>query len=129
LRAHAQASDVRWAGLRAAGAVGVAVVSPPGAGGMSFGWDRMSLARFEPQLALDDPELEGAHGMHVSMRINPAQFGRWLEGSGHTPEELFALARAAKPLPAFPLVPRVRARLAWDERRVDSPNVAGLTRG
>jgi len=128
LRAHAQASDVRWAGLRAAGAIGAASVSAP-TPQSEFGWDRMALGRFQPQLTLDDPVLEGLHGMHVSFRINPAHLDRFFAGSGHTPEEIYTLARAAKPLPAFALQPRVRARIRWDERHVDSPNVVGIVRG
>src|SRR5438552_1401122 len=127
LRAHAQATDVRWAGLRAAGAIGAAAVSPPRQ--REIPWERTAPMRLQPSLTLDDDALIQTHGMKLSMRINSDHFATFLEGSGHTPEEIFALADSSQRLPVFPLARSVRARVRYDRKTVESPNVVGIIPG
>ncbi len=127
LRAHAQATDVRWAGLRAAGAIGAASVGTPRR--REIPWERYTGTRLQPSLTLDDAPLNQTPDMKLSIRINSNHFASFLEGSGHTPEELFALADTGQRMPVFPLARSVRARVRYDRKTVQSPNVVGIIRG
>jgi Zn-dependent M28 family amino/carboxypeptidase len=61
--------------------------------------------------------------------VNPAHADKWLAGSGHTVEELLALADAGRPLPRFPLVPSLRATTKFETRDLESQNVAAVYPG
>ena len=127
LRAHAQSFDIRWAGLRARGAIGTASVSAmTRREGM---WERFAKQRLQPNVALDDTTLDDATGLQLSMRVNSSHFDRFLEGSGHTAEEIFTLADSGRRLPVFPLAGSLAARIRFNRRRVTSPNVAGIVPG
>ena len=52
---------------------------------------------------LADPELQDSTGQTVAMTITRRGADRFFAGSGHTFEEIEALARENKPLPRFPL--------------------------
>jgi hypothetical protein len=127
LRSHAQATDVRWAGLRAAGAIGAASLTSPGR--REIPWERVARQRLQPSLTLDDDALDKTPGMRLAMGLNADRFAQFLEGSGHTPQEIFALADTGRRLPVFPLAASVRARVRYDRKRVESPNVVGIIRG
>jgi hypothetical protein len=127
LRAHAQASDVRWAGLRAAGAIGAASVTPPKL--RETPWSVTTLQRLQPSLTLDDDALNETPGMRLTFRINTDHFGPFLEGSGHSPEEILTLADSGRSLPTFPLPASIRARVRYDRKKVESPNVVGIIPG
>ena len=127
LRAHAQSLDIRWSALRAHGAVGYATVSITGV--REGQWERFAKQRFQPGLALADVALDDTPGARFAMRVNPAHFDRLLEGSGHTVAELTALADSGRRLPVFPLASSLRARVRFDRKLVDSPNVVGLVTG
>jgi len=127
LRSHAQATDVRWAGLRAAGAIGAASFMP--ARGREFTWERAARNRFQPSLSLDDSTLDSTPGMRLSFRINPDSLGRFLAGSGHTAQEIESLADSGRRLPVFPLATSIRSRVEYDRKTVESPNVVGIISG
>lgn len=127
VRSHAQSTDVRWSGLRDAGAVGYIVVAP----GMrrGGGWQRALKQRLQPGLSLADPKLDPLGGAKFTMRISPAYFDSVLVGSGHTTEELIALNERHVPIPAFPLKVHVSARVRSDRKLVSSPNVVAIIPG
>ena len=59
-------------------------------------------------------------------RINPASADKVLAASGHTFQEILALADAGKALPHFPLNIRFRATETLKQSQVESPtNTAG----
>ena len=153
VRSHAQATDVRWSGLRAAGAVGYISVSPmfrrgggvgaplgagapPGAGVNAAAGAALGTApgagvfnRRAPGIALDDVTLDPLAGAHFSMRINGGYFDSLLAGTGHTAKDLFALSDSAERLPVFPLSVKLHARVRADSKHVLSPNVVGIIPG
>jgi len=61
--------------------------------------------------------------------MNPEHAGKWLEGSGHSVDELLELANAGKVLPHFPLVPSLRAKTKIEKRELESQNVAAIWPG
>lgn len=127
LRAHAQSTAVRWQHLREAGAVGLVTIANPKS--MDIPWERATLARLQPAMALADPALSETRGMKLSVRVNPAKAEKWFEGSGHRFSDLLALAERGKQLPRFPLRGELRARVAHRRWPLESQNVIGVIPG
>jgi Zn-dependent M28 family amino/carboxypeptidase len=127
LRAHYQSAGERWAALKDAGVVGTISIANPKS--MDIPWARSTLARLQPSMALADAALDEDAGQQLAVTMNPAHADKLFEGSGHTFQELLALADAGKPLPRFKLPARVRATVAVERAEVESQNVAGVMRG
>jgi Zn-dependent M28 family amino/carboxypeptidase len=68
-------------------------------------------------------------GIRLAVTVNAAHADKWLAGSGHTIAELLALADAGKPLPHFPLLPSLRAKVKVERRQVESQNVVAARPG
>src|SRR5437773_4190705 len=107
LRAHYQSAGERWAALKRAGAIGTISIANPKS--MDIPWARSTLARLQPAMTVADPAPDDAPGQKFSATLNPAHADKVLAGSGHSFEELLALADAGKPLPRFTLPARVKA--------------------
>jgi Zn-dependent M28 family amino/carboxypeptidase len=127
LSAHAQSGAVRWPALKAAGAIGAIVLQTPRR--QEPPWERASLARLQPAMALADAALDDTAGQQVAIAFNPASAERLFAGSGHTFAEMVALADDRRPLPSFALPSRVRATVKVESAPVTSDNVAGVLRG
>jgi hypothetical protein len=125
LLAHYQ--NTRWEYLKKAGAIGTFSIQNPK--GQDIPWDRSKLSRFMPAVAIADPALDETLGQQVAVTVNPAKADRFLEGSGHTMQELLALSNDGKPLPHFPIPARARIRVTIDAQALESDNVIGILRG
>jgi Peptidase family M28 len=121
LASHYQSGAERIKALRAAGVIGT--VGIPNPASMDIPWSRATLARTRPSMALADPELDDSRGTQLSVVVNPAHAEKFFEGSGHTFDELVALAKDRKPLPHFPLTVSLQARTKMIEKDVESANV------
>ena len=102
LRAHYQSA--RNEALQRAGVIGVISIQNPK--GQDIPWERSKLARFMPSLSLVET---AASGQQLSVTVNPAHAEKFFAGSGHTWQEILALANAEKPLPKFALPTSIRA--------------------
>jgi Zn-dependent M28 family amino/carboxypeptidase len=127
LRAHYQSAGERWAALKRAGAIGTMSIANPKS--MDIPWARSTLARLQMAMTLADPSLDDAPGQQFSASVNPAHADKVFAGSGHTFQELLALADAGKPLPRFRLPARVKATVQVERGHVESQNIAGILRG
>lgn len=127
LRAHAQSSEERWRALHAAGARGTMVISNPKREDVP--WSRSSKRRLEARMTLAEEALDKTPGLEFSGAINGEHAARWLEGTGHTADELFDLAIREERLPRFPLKGRLRAKVAFEEAPATSDNVVGIIPG
>ena len=126
-RAQSQFAGERWARLRERGAIGiVALRNPRRAEGP---WEQNAAQRFSPGMSLADPEIDERQGQRLALNANSATAQKWFEGSGHTFEEILALADSGKALPAFELPARVRAKVRYEKRTVSSPNVVARLPG
>ncbi|GAC1461174.1 MAG: M20/M25/M40 family metallo-hydrolase [Gemmatimonadaceae bacterium] len=125
LLAHYQ--SVRWSILKQTGAIGVLSISNPR--GMDIPWDRSMLARFLPSLTLADPALDETAGQRMAVTINPARAEKFFSGSGHTFNDILALAGQGKALPRFPIPSLVRATVTVSTKDIESQNVAGVLPG
>src|ERR1700689_4744426 len=68
LKSHYQSGAERWKDLKAAGAIGVAIIQNPKS--MDVPWSRASLARLMPSMNLADPSLEETAGLRLAIAIN-----------------------------------------------------------
>jgi peptidase M28-like protein len=127
LRAHYQSTGERWAALKQAGVIGAISIANPK--NMDIPWARSTLARLQPAMTLADASLDDSAGQQLSVTWNPAHADKLLAGSGHTFQELLALADAGEPLPRFALPARVKATTRVERSEVESQNVVGVLRG
>jgi Peptidase family M28 len=127
LSSHYQSAAERGKFLARAGVLGSCVVANPLA--MDVPWARVALSRFQPAMSLDYADLDESAGQKLGVTINPAHLDKWLSGSGHSAEEILALAKERKDLPHFPLAEKLRAKVEVKRSKVASPNVVAVLPG
>ena len=127
LRSHYGYPIERGRFLQQAGVIGLVTIQNPRTSDIP--WARLSLARFQEAMSLADPALVDMKGVRIAVIVNSAHADKWLAGSGHTIDELLALVDAGKPLPHFPLVPSLRAKVKVERRQVESQNVVATFTG
>jgi Zn-dependent M28 family amino/carboxypeptidase len=127
LRSHYNYATERGRFLERAGVVGLVTIQNPRSSDIP--WARSSLARLQESMSLSDPALVDMKSLQIGVTVNAAHADKWLEGSGHTVDQLLALADAGKPLPHFPLVPSLRAKVKVERRQVESQNVVAALAG
>jgi len=127
LRAHYQSAPVRWAALRAAGAVGTISIANPKT--MDIPWERSSANRLQPSLAIADPAFDPTPGQQLAVTFNPAQAEKLFVGSGHTFAGILEVAGGGGALPRFPLLSSVKATVTVSTTDLESWNVVGVLAG
>jgi Zn-dependent M28 family amino/carboxypeptidase len=127
LSAHYQSRAERWKALKAAGAIGIIQIPNPAS--MDQPWSRMSLNRNHASMDLVGPEFDETAGSKLAVTFNPAHADLLLQGTGHSFEELAALAKDRKALPHFPLNVSVSALTATHTQNVDSTNIVAKIPG
>jgi Peptidase family M28 len=125
MRAHYSSGGQRRKAFQAAGVVGTATIANPKS--MDIPWERSTLARLNATMALAE-EL-GEERRPFGAAINPASANKIFASSGHTFEEILALADAGKALPHFPLNVSFRMTEKLTRAELDSPNVVGVLPG
>jgi hypothetical protein len=101
LKAHSRSAQEFHRAVEQAGAVGIASIANPKS--MDIPWSRMSLAASQPGMRLSDPAFQDTRGPMFTVTLNPARAEQFFTGSGHSLNELLALADPGKPLPRFAL--------------------------
>jgi Zn-dependent M28 family amino/carboxypeptidase len=125
IKSHYASAVERWNALKRAGAVGIATIQnprvppPPDAG----------RGPAQPTFVLADPNMQEAAGMAVSVTITRRGIDKFLNGTGHTADEILKAAAANEALPKFPLVGALRTKAAIRRDRVTAPNVIGMLPG
>ncbi len=128
LRSHYGYATERGRFLQQAGVIGLVTIQNPRTSDIP--WARSALrARFQESMSLADPVLVDMKGIRIAVTVNAAHADKWLAGSGHTIDELLALVDGGKPLPHFPLVPSLRAKVKLERRQVESQNVVASLPG
>lgn len=79
-------------------------------------------------MTLADTALPALRGV-PALRFNPASAQVLFEGSGHTYDEVLALAAAGRPVPSFALRGTLSLRLAFEQGELRSDNVIGVLPG
>jgi hypothetical protein len=156
VKSHVNTADERWLALKRAGAIGVATIAAPRAGGPGAGAGRAAAAAPppagaaaadpaqgrgaaggggrgggtpQPSIALADRALVDAAGERVAMTLTARGAATLLAGSGHTIEELNQLVTDGKPLPRFALPGTLKAHAALKRDPMPSANVVGMVEG
>ncbi len=136
-RAYARGADQRWKALQRAGAVGMLSFTLPR---IIPGQEKMTAAQIAaaqpqralgPQLDFADPDLNRLPGLQFNGSItSPAAAERLLEGTGHSYEELRALAAKGEPLPHFAIPGMFVAHTSVTKLQpVIASNVIGMLEG
>ncbi len=135
-RAYARGADQRWKQLREAGAIGLISFAPPRAVPGTANQTAAQQAAAQPQRALGpsllfaDPDLDTLKGVRVSATATAGGFEKLLAGTGHSFQELRALADAGKPLPRFEIPGTLEAQTAvTKEAEIHASNVVGMLEG
>ncbi|MDQ6675935.1 MAG: M28 family metallopeptidase [Acidobacteriota bacterium] len=127
LSSHYQSAGERSANLTRLGVVGTCVIQNPKT--MDIPWARSTLARLAPAMSLADASLNESGGQKIGLGINPAHADKFLNGSGHTFNEILELANAGRPLPHFVIPASLKATVAVKRGEVESQNVAAIYPG
>ena len=127
LASHYQSAAERWKTLRKAGAVGIVSIANPLT--MDIPWSRMAGNRTLPSMALVGSEFNDTEGEKLSAIINPAKASSLFAGSGHTFDELLALAKDRRQLPRFPLTASIKSKVALERSDLESANVVAKLPG
>ena len=127
LRAHEESLGERWKAMKAAGAIGMAVIL--NSANQEIPWSNIAANRGRPTLELADPSLRKDQGMQVALTINPKFADEFFAGSGRSFAEVLAAAKGKQPLPRFPLAVKIQAKTRVDEKPVEAPNIAGKLEG
>lgn len=127
LRAHYGYATERGKRLERAGAIGYLTIFNPRTSDLP--WSRSAASRLQEAMSLADRDLVDFAAMKIGATINAAHVDKWLAGSGHTISELLDLMSAGKPLPRFPLVPSLRAKVVLERRDIESQNVVAVRPG
>jgi len=127
LAAHYRSSSESWKALHKAGAIGV--VSIPNPASIDIPWSRLALNRTHVSMSLADPKFETAAGEQLSVIFNPAHAAQLFAGSGHTFDEIIAVAKERKQLPRFPLAVTIKAVTKLQKEEVQSANIVAKLPG
>jgi len=124
LAAHSVDISERWKNLRKAGLAGWIVIPRP-----EGNWSRSRRQAADESTNLAGDAFDETKGLQLVMYFNPAHAGKLFEGTGHTPEELFALSKDHKPLPRFNLPVRIRTTTRMLKTRLESANIVAKLEG
>lgn len=125
LAAHVQSSDIRWAAIQKAGAIGLITIPKV----QTTPWARASAMRVRPSMTAVIPGESAAGSPQLGIIFNPDHAELLFTGAQHTFAEVLAAAKAEKPLPKFPLRKSIVATAAWTRGELQSANVIGRIPG
>jgi Zn-dependent M28 family amino/carboxypeptidase len=106
------------------GAIGI-----PNPKHMDVPWTRIALNRFQMTMQLAAPGTDETPGEQIAIGWNPAHTDELFAGSGHTLDELVAIAESGKQLPRFLLPAKLKAKTAVKHGAVESQNIAAIYPG
>ena len=127
LAAHYQSGGQRWETLQSAGMIGA--IGIPNPHHMDVPWPRIALSRFQVTMQLAAPGMDETAGEQIAIGWNPAHAEELFAGSGHTFDDLVAIAESGKQLPRFALPAKLKARTAVKRGSVESQNLAAIYSG
>lgn len=125
LSAHVQNAEVRWEGLRQAGAVGLISIARV----QTTPWVRASAARLRPQMSAVLGKDNDEKDAEIQVVFNPEHAEMLFSGTGHAFADLLKSALASEKLPRFALGKELAATTRVTTGTVVSENVVGLLPG
>jgi hypothetical protein len=125
LKSNARSERTKY--LAEKGALGVLALTPPKQ--IEIPWDRRMGISSQPAMFLADGALRDIKTPFFSAMFDTAKSELLFKGSGHTFEEVGALADASKPVPRFALGQTLKVAVAAQRREVTSPNIVAKMPG
>lgn len=130
LKAYFRTTSIRWKALKAAGAIGVITIPEPRQQAASPGGPGANTNAPRPVEQLSDPALDRLAGARLNAILPIATAAPLFSGSGHSIDELLALAKSGAPLPEFPIAASIRATTFTQIiQTYEAPNVIGVLPG
>ncbi len=134
LVSHLNSAVERWATLRAAGAIGVAIIANPRVTTVTPvpatpGAPAAAPATPAPTMSLAYPDMLETAGRKVAITITRAGGEKFFAGSGHTYDSIIKAATANEPLPAFDLPSTLQTKTTVTTGKVEASNVVGILPG
>ena len=127
LAAHYQSGKERWDAFKRAGIIGgIAIQNPKH---MDLPWSRIAANRFQMTMQLAAPGMDDTAGEKIAMAWNPGHAEQLLAGTGHTLDEIIAVAEAGKQLPRFAIPAKIAVRTTVKHGAVESQNIAAIWPG
>jgi hypothetical protein len=127
LAAHYQSGAQRWEALKHAGMIGA--VSIPNPRHMDVPWPRIATSRFQMTMRLSAPGMDETAGEEIAATWNPAHADELFAGTGHSMDEIVAIAETGKQLPRFALPMKLKAKNTVKRGEVESQNIAAIFPG
>ncbi|WP_242124566.1 M28 family metallopeptidase [Sphingobium sp. Sx8-8] len=125
LKSHARSERAQW--LAKQGALGLIQLVTPKQ--VEIPWDRRAALASQPALFFRDAALRDTARPFLSAQIDPAKSALLFAGSGHDFADLAAAADQSAPVPGFPLVQRLDAKVAARRSDLSSPNLIAVMPG
>jgi len=127
LAAHYQSAGQRWLNLKNAGMIGAVSIQNPHH--MDIPWPRVASNRFQMTMQLAAPGMNETAGEQIAVTWNPAHADELFAGTGHTFDDLIAIAEAGKQLPRFAIPAKLIAKTKVTRGQVESQNIAAIHPG
>ena len=127
LSAHYQSAAERWKSLKSAGMIGAIAIANPHH--MDVPWPRVMTARFQVTMKLAKPGLDDTEGDQIGVAWNPAHADELFAGTGHTFDEIVAIAESGQQLPHFAIPLHLKAKNAVKRGEVESQNIVAMFPG
>jgi hypothetical protein len=140
VRSHTNTADERWAAVKRAGGIGIAIITlppappatpPPGAAPAAPPTAAPGATPPAPQpvITLSDRDVQNLTGQVVALNFTPRGAEKLFAGTSHSFAEITQLARDARPLPRFAFPGTLKAHAALTLSTFEASNVAGLFEG
>lgn len=125
LKSHARSERAAW--LAEKGAVGLITLVTPKQ--VEIPWSRRMALAGQPALYFKDASPRENAAPFMNAQVDPARSALLFEGTGRDFAEIAAAADASAPLPRFPMVQRLKARVAARRGELTSSNIIAVMPG
>jgi hypothetical protein len=133
VKSHTNTADERWAAVKRAGGIGVAILPPPTPPLQTVTTPPAGTLGPplppQPLITLSDRDVQNLSGQIVQLNFTARGAEKLLVGSGHTFAEISQLAKDGKPLPTFAVPGTIKMHAALTRETFDAPNLAALFEG
>lgn len=133
VKSHTNTADERWAAVKRAGGIGIAILPPPTPPLQTVTAPPAGTLGPPlpppPVITLADRDVQNLSGQTVQLNFTARGAEKLFAGSGHTFAEISQLVKDGKPLPKFPMPGTLKMHAALTRDTFDAANLAALFEG
>jgi len=133
VKSHTNTADERWAAVKRAGGIGIAILPPPTPPVQTVTTPPAGTLGPplppQPVITLSDRDVQNLSGQIVQLNLTARGAEKLFAGSAHTFAEITQLVKDGKPLPAFAMPGTIKMRAALTRETFDAANLAALFEG